>query len=112
MPSANKIERNQAPALLKDSLRALFLTAQSQIDVPTRTQLPDGLRIEVTVQSNHWTFLIVSRVGDYPTEQEYADVIAALPLTPSAMITPVAEEGNDKSYIATMFPTVLLEKEL
>ena len=86
--------------------------AQSQIDKPTKTKLDNGFRIEVTIQSNARTFLIVSRVGNYPTETEYAEVIAALPVTPPLMITPVAEEGKDKSYIATMFPTVLIEKEL
>jgi len=86
--------------------------AQSQVDAPTKTQLPNGLRLEVTFQANNWTFLIVSRVGGYPTEEEYAEVIAALPVTPQMMITPVAEEGKDKSYIATMFPTLPIDKEL
>ena len=98
-----------ALANLKEEMRALFLMAQSQIDKPTKTKLPNGLRLEVTIQSNDWTFLIVSRVGSYPTEQEYAEVIAALPVTPPMMITPIAEEGKDKSYIATMFPTVLIK---
>ncbi len=97
------------PTLLTDSLHALFLMAQLQVDTPTKTQLPSGLRLEVTIQSNDWTFLIVSRVGGFPTEQEYAEVIAALPVTPPLMITPIAEEGKDKSYISTMFPTVLIK---
>lgn len=102
---------NQTPTPLKDSLRDLFLKAQLQIDKPTKNQLPNGLRLEVTIQTNGWTFLIVSRVGIYPTEAEYAEVIAALPVTPPLMITPVAEEGKDRSYIATMFPTVLIRDE-
>ena len=109
MPRANRTKPSQMLTSLKDSLRALFLMAQSQIDKPTKTKLPNGLRLEVTIQSNDWTFLIVSRVGSFPTEQEYADVVAALPVTPPLMITPVAEEGKDKSYIATMFPSVLIK---
>jgi hypothetical protein len=96
--------------LLKDSLHALFFAAQSELDAPTRIKLADGLQVEVTFQSNDWTLFIVSRVGGYPTEEEYAKVIASLPITPPMMITPVAEEGSDKGYIATMFPTVLIER--
>ena len=103
---------NQTP--IKDSLRALFLKAQSQVDTPTKMQLPNGLRIEVTIQSNHWTMLMLSRPDRLPTEQELRDVLNALPYSLEGVptVTPLMMHSRYKFYVATMWQTVVLDQEI
>lgn len=96
---------------LENIMRSLTADAHACIDQPTARQW-NKLRVEITVKSDGWTLLMLSRIDKHPAEQELRDVLNALPYSLAGVptVTPLVTQARHKYYVATMWQTVLSDR--